>query len=406
MTVGFDPATAVAAGARTAAYLDVARHGPVQRVDLAGVGEVWLVTGWAEARQAMNDPRLHKMPSAVGRVARQLVPDLATASGSHMLQADGEEHARLRRLVAAAFTYHRVQAMEPRIRELVEELLDAMAAGDPDVPVDLMECFAYPLPLTVIFETLGVPMEWREEIHRCFGVVFAANFAPPADFAAALTRLIALCRDVVTLRREQPGDDLLSALVAVRESGDRLSEDELTSMIVLLLAAGHETTSNLIGNGVRWLLTETGARAQLREDPARVVEELLRFDPPLQTTFPLRATCDVQLGDAQIATDDVVFVSLLAANRDKGHIAEPDRLELSRKPNPHVAFGHGVHHCLGATLARIESRVALVRLFHRFPDLRLAVEPDTLRMQPGLMFNGLTALPVLPGRASLVGELP
>jgi len=399
MTVGFDPATAVAAGARIAAYTDVARHGPVQRVDLAGAGEVWLVTGWAEARQALTDPRLHKLPSAIGRVAKQLVPELSTATGSHMLQADGAEHARLRRLVAAAFTYHRVQAMEPHITELVDELLHAMAGGAPDVPVDLMECFAYPLPLTVIFEMLGVPMEWREDIHRCFAVVFAANFAPPEEFAAAFTRLVELSRAVVTLRQEQPGNDLLTALVAVREGGDRLSEDELTSMIVLLLAAGHETTSNLIGNGVRWLLAGADSSARLRDDPARAVEELLRFDPPLQSTFPMRAICDLQLADAQIATGDVVFVALLAANRDKGHIAEADRLELSRTPNPHVAFGHGVHHCLGATLARIEGRVALVRLFQRFPDLRLAVEPEELMMQPGLMFNGLRALPVVLGYA-------
>jgi cytochrome P450 len=399
MAVEFDPATAVAAGARIAAYTDAGRNGPVQRVDLAGVGEVWLVTGWAEVRQALADPRLHKAPSAIQRVARQLAPDIAPASGRHMLQVDGEDHTRLRRLVAAAFTHHRVQAMEPRIGELTEELLDDIAAGPPDVPVDLMECFAYPLPLAVIFEMLGVPSQWREEFHRCFVTVFAADFAPPEEFVAAFTRLIELTRRLVTLRGEQPGTDLLSALVAVREAGDRLSEDELTSMIVLLVAAGHETTSNLIGNGVRCLLADPDRPAQLRDDPGRAVEELLRFDPPLQATFPLRATCDLLLGQTPIATGDLLFISVLAANRDGGHIAEPDRLELTRTPNPHVTFGHGIHHCLGATLARIEGQVALVRLFQRFPDLRLAVEPDTLTRNPGLMFNGLTALPVLTGYA-------
>jgi cytochrome P450 len=398
MTVrGFDPATAAAGGQRIAAYADAARHGPVQRVDLAGVGEVWLVTGWAEVRQALGDPRLHKFPSGPRRLALQLVPELAPATGQHMLNMDGEPHARLRRLVTSAFSRHQARALESRVGELTEELLDAMAGAAPDVAVDLMECFAYPLPLTVIFEILGVPIDWRDDIHRCFTSVFAASFAPPDEFIAAFQRLVELIRAVVTLRREEPGPDLLSSLIAVRETGDRLSEDELTSMIVLLLGAGHETTSNLIGNGVRCLLTHPEQLAALRADPVVAVEELLRFDPPLQMTFPLRASCELDIGATRIVDGDLVFIGLLAANRDGAVLAEAERLNLARTPNQHLTFGHGVHHCLGAALARIEGRVALVRLFDRFPDLRLAVAPEALERNPSLLFNGLAALPVFPG---------
>jgi cytochrome P450 len=400
MSVTFDPATAVAAGQRIAVCADAARRGPVQRVEVTGFGEAWLVTGWAEVRQALADPRLHKAPAAAGRLARELRPDLAPAVFRHMLSMDGEPHTRLRGLVATAFTRQRVQDLQPRISALTDALLDALAALGPDVTVDLMESFAYPLPLSVIFEMLGVPADWREDIHRCFTDVFAASFIPAERFIAALAELADLTRGLVALRRAEPGPDLLSALISVRESGDQLSEDELTSMMVLLLAAGHETTANLIGNGVRSLLAHPDQVATLRAGSTAAivaVEELLRFDPPVHMGFPLRAIDDLAIGTARIARHDLVFVSLLAANRDDAHVTHADRLDLARTPNQHLTFGHGVHHCLGATLARLEGQIALVRLFGRFPHLHPTVPLDALVLNPNLLFNGLTALPVRLG---------
>jgi cytochrome P450 len=314
-----------------------------------------------------------------------------------MLAVDGAAHARLRRLVGTAFTRARVEAFTPRIEALTTGLLDRLAGNEPDAVIDLIEEFAYPLPLVVIFELLGVPEARRERVHRLVESILAAPFGGENEFPATLAEYVDLLRAVVADKRAENGEDLLSALIAARDGGDRLTEDELTSMIYALIAAGHETTANLIGNGIRVLLRHPECLATWRAAPAisdSAVEELLRFDSPLHTALPLLAAGDLEIKGSAVHAGDTVLVALMAANHDHACVAEPDRLDLTRAPNHHLAFGHGAHHCLGATLARVEGRIAIGALIVRFPDLALADPPQGLRTRPNPLINGLDSLPV------------
>jgi cytochrome P450 len=264
--------------------------------------------------------------------------------------------------------------------------------------VDLIAAFAYPLPITVICELLGVPPDRQADFRDWSTTIMAGALAEPAVRVAAATALVGYVRQLLAAKRAAPADDLLSALVAVHEGGDRLSEDELTSMAFALLIGGHETTVNLIGNGVHALLTHPDQLALLRAEPARLpaaVEELLRFDGPVQVTMFRWTTAPVHVGATVIPAGALVVFGLLAANRDRSRIANPDVLDLTRADCPHLAFGHGIHYCLGAPLARLEGRIALGSLLARFPQLRLAVPATQLTWRPGLLLHGLTALPVI-----------
>jgi cytochrome P450 len=394
---------AVPAGGRLSAFTDLARSGPVHRVEVPGLGAMWLVTGYAEVRQVLLDPRLAKAPHNIRALAERLRPDLAQAIFAHMLTTDGDEHARLRRLVGYAFTRRRTEALIPQVHRIADELLDALAATDPGEVVDLLETFAYPLPMNVIFELLGIPEERRPEFHHLFSTIIAAMFIPDEDFARALEEMVGLLRAVVSAKRADPGEDMMTALIAVRDEGDRLSDDELTSMAWILTVAGHETTANLIANGTRVLLTHPFQLARLRADPALMdtaIDELLRYDSPVQVGFPLLAREDVEVGGVRVRTGELVLPGLLAANHQPALAGEPAVLDLARDPNHHVAFGHGVHHCLGAMLARIEGRIALGGLIKQFPDLELAVPAGELMMRPNILVNQLTALPVRLGKAA------
>jgi len=392
-----DPFTAVGAGARLAAYAALAELGPVHRVTLPAGFPAWLVTGHGEVRQALTDARLVRTPTLAGRRFFDLVPELAPSLMTHLLNCDGADHARLRKLVGAAFTGRRVTALGPRIEQIAEELLDGLGGGG---EVDLLAAYAYPLPTTVICELIGVPQDVRADFARWTATLLAPAFAAPDVVVSAVTEMVGFARALVARKRREAGDDLISALVAARDSGDRLSEDELTSMIFLLFLAGHETTVNLIGNGVHALLTHSDQLTRVQAQPDLMpdaIEELLRFDGPVQVTFPLLAATPLRIGTTEIAAGDVVLPGLLAANRDPSHTTAPDGLDLGRDPHSHLAFGHGVHHCLGAPLARLEARIALGSLLRRFPRLRLAGDPEDLTWQPSLVMHGLTALPVRLG---------
>jgi len=395
--VAADPFTATADGARQATYDALTARGPVHRIPLPGGGEGWLVTGYDAARALLADPRIVKGGPGHGPFLAELPPDVAAAIDHHMLNLDPPDHTRLRRLVSAAFTRRRSERLEPRIRELTDELLDRLAGRD---EIDLITEFAYPLPIAVICELLGIPKSDRAEFRGWTQPLVAGGMAGLQAYTAAAAALVGYVRELIARKRAEPADDLLSALVAVREQGDRLSEDELTSMVYLLLLAGHETTVNLIGNGVRALLTHPDQLARLQAEPDRigaVVEELLRFDGPLQSAIPALTAGPVRIGEVDVPAGEVVVISLLAANRDLARTPEADRLDLSRTESPHLAFGHGIHHCLGAPLARIEARIALGGLITRYPRLRLAVPAAELVRLPGLLMNGLAALPVRPG---------
>jgi cytochrome P450 len=273
----------------------------------------------------------------------------------------------------------------------------AVAGDQAGGQVDLVDSYSYPLPITVISELLGIPTIRRDDFRRWSSILVNAAVHPADVYIEAALRMLEFIRDLIEDKRVAPSGDLLSDLIAVRDGGDRLSPDELTSMVYLLLAAGHETTVSLITNGVHALLRHPDQLALLRAEPERLpaaVEELLRYDGPLQAAIPYVARAPISIGGSTIRAGEVIVFALLAANRDNQKLGNPEELDITRADNAHVAFGHGIHHCLGAPLARLEGRIALGLLFERFPDLALA-EPDKdpTRSQ-GLLMNAITALPV------------
>jgi len=391
-----DPFRATVDGDRHAIYGRLVAEGPVHRMPMPNGALGWLVTGYEAARAALADPRIVKGGPGHGPYVAELPPGVAAAIGHHMLSLDPPDHTRLRRLVAAAFTRRRSELLEPRIQELTDGLLDRIDGRD---EVDLIAELAYPLPIAVICELLGIPEADRSEFRSWTGPLVSGGLAGLDAYAGAATALVDYVHELLARKRREPADDLLSALVAVRDGGDRLTEDELTSMVYLLLLAGHETTVNLIANAVRALLTHPEQLARLRAEPERIgaaIEELLRFDGPLQSAIPAITAAPVRIGEVVIPPGELVVISLLAANRDPARLPDAERLDVSRPAAPHLAFGHGIHHCLGAPLARIEARVAVGSLLARFPRLCLAVPPAQLTRLPGLLMNGLAALPVRP----------
>jgi cytochrome P450 len=365
-----------------------ARH-PVARVIMPGGMPAWLVTGYAEARAALADPRLLKLP----RGWRPEPNSIMAAIELHMLNSDPPDHERLRKLVNKAFTARRVEQLRPRITAITVELLDDMSTRQ---EVDLLASFAFPLPITVICELLGVPVADRDEF-RAWSATIVSNTVSPEVFLAHATAMTSYFRKMLAARRREPADDLLSALVAARDEEDRLTEDELLSMAFLLLVAGHETTVNLIGSGMLALLLNPGEMARLRADRSLLgsaVEELLRYVNPVNNATFRFAGEPLEIGGQQISPDEVVLVSLSGANRDPSRYADPDRLDLSRDSAGHVAFGHGIHYCLGAPLARLEAEIAFGGLLDRFGSITLAVPSDSLRWRPSTLIHGLESLPV------------
>ncbi len=391
------PFTETTGPARHAAFSELAARGPVQRVVLFTGVPAWVVTGYAEARELLAHPAVVK---TVGGPHMDVMPaDLNAAMNTHLLSTNPPDHTRLRRLVTAAFTVRRVEALAPRVQEIADDLLDAMAAaGEGGRPVDLVDGFGFPLPITVITELLGIPPGDRAAFRRWSSIAVNGAVHPPDVYVDAARNIVGYVQELITAKRADPGDDLLSALIAVHEDGDRLSRDELTSMVFLLLVAGHETTVNLVVSGTYALLRHPDQLALLRAEPERLpaaVEELLRYDGPLQVTVPSVAAAPIEVGGVTIPAGEVVLPALLAANRDPARFPEPDRLDITRPSNSHIAFGHGLHHCLGAPLARLEGRIALGALLARFPGLRLADPATEPARNPGLILNGLVGLPVV-----------
>ena len=396
MTETADPFVATAPGERVALYAALAKRGPVQRFLLPMGKPAWLVTGQAEVRAALTDPRLVKAAIPMGSELRKERMRAAPGLSRHLLVVDGADHERLRRLVAAAFTRRRVEGLAPGIQKTADSLLGKMSDA-PSGPVDLMTSYAYPLPMTVMCDLLGVPQEFREDLHLGTKVMATSLGIPDDEYLPAFDRLPPTLDALVDLKRRQPADDLITALIAARDGEDSLTEDELKSMIWLLVAAGHETTVNLIGNGVHALLSHPDQLALLHADPERIpaaVEELLRWCGPLQVTFLHYATEPVELGGVRIEAGDLVLPALLAANRDPGLTPDPEALDVARPPSHHLAFGHGIHHCLGAPMARLEARIAFETLLRRFPRLRAAEPLDELPWAPSFLFHGLVRLPV------------
>jgi cytochrome P450 PksS len=322
----------------------------------------------------------------------------ATRALTHtMINRDPPDHTRLRALVTKAFTPRVVERMQERIQAVCHELLDAAHARG---RAELVRDYALPVPLTVITDLLGVPREDRRQFAGWSRKVAAGTSGALLDVVLAqpaLIRAVRYLRKLIALRREHPGDDLVTALVEAEEAGDKLSEDELVGMIALLLLAGYETTINLIAVGTLTLVQHPDQRARFLAEPElaeSAVEELLRYTSPADIAAFRIAREDVPVGGIVIPRGAIVLCALTSANRDDRQFPEPDRLDLGRDPNRHLAFGIGPHFCVGAPLARLEGRIALTTLFRRFPSLALAVPAESLRWRRGLLFRGLEELPI------------
>jgi cytochrome P450 len=320
------------------------------------------------------------------------------AFARHMLAVDPPDHTRLRGLVSRAFVPSRIAALEPRIERIVHELLDDLERAGP--VVDLVAGFALPLPFRVIGELLGVPEQDQASLHRSFRTLFQPwTGSPPAEAVAASDAIVGYLGDLVAAHRANPSDDLIDVLVGAGDAQGSLTEQELLSSLFQLIVAGHDTTTSLIGNGVVALLDHPDQLRLLREQPAllpRAVEELVRYSPPVpHATFRV-TTEPVELDGVTIPAHEQVLVCIGGANRDPAAFDDADTFDITRPPRPHLGFGHGIHFCLGAPLARLEGRLAFRALFDRFPRLRLAVPRADLRWShgDGLVLRGLAELPV------------
>ena len=360
--------------------------------------DFWVLTRYEDVAAVLRDPRFIKEP-LVSMVAARFGVSVPPGVGLSMLDRDPPDHTRLRSLVSKAFTPRVVEGLRPRIQKMVDELITrAEAVGT----MDLIEEFAYPIPVNVICEMLGVPVEdherfkgWSLDIARGLDSVWLPPESEiPKRSGAARHAIGDYMRGLIAERRASPRGDLLSALIAAEEAGDKLGEDELIATCILLLIAGHETTVNLIGNGTLALLRHPEELRRLRETPGLItsaVEELLRYDGPVQRTARITSTA-VTIGGRTIPKGEMVMPFIGAADRDPSQFPDPDRLDLGRADNRHIAFGWGIHFCLGAPLARVEGQIAIDTLVRRLP--RLALVNDEPEHRQSLTLRGLKALPV------------
>ena len=386
-------------------YARMREESPVHlQPGLDGATPIWFVTRYDDVVAMLTDNECFVLDPALaltqdeladGRAAGTL-PDLDPRVNTSLLNLDGADHRRLRRLVTKAFTPRIVEALRPRIQEVADELVDRV---EPDGRMELVDDFAFPLPITVTAELLGIPVEDQDRFRTWSATFVTPALTPELQEEAARhgEAFIAYLDDLFARRRAEPAEDLVSALVRAEDEGDHLSQNELYSMVVLLIVAGHETTVSLITNAVLALLTHPDELAALREDPAGMrdaVEELLRFDSPVERTITRWVATDVELGGRQLARGDLAIAVVGSANRDGAHFADADTLDLARADNRHVGFGRGPHYCLGAPLARLEAEIALTTLLERLPGLRLAIAEEDLYWRPIPLFRSLASLPL------------
>jgi cytochrome P450 len=373
-------------------------EGPVTPVAMPDGSRLWMVTRYADVRAALADPRLGKDWASKLQPEGWSPDPVFGYLSVHLLNLDPPDHTRLRRLVSKAFTARRVAALRPRVEAITGSLLDAMAgrAAAGEAETDLIDALAFPLPITVICELVGIPASDQDKF-KVWSHAIVSSVIAPEEWRDAAAGLFHYFTALLAAKRRAPGDDLLSALIAARDDDDSLDERELIAMLFLLLIAGHETTTNLIASGTLALLTHPAELARLRSDPtmaAGAVEELLRYANPLNHATDRFTLEPVEIGGVTIPAREWVLCVTSSANHDPARFAEPDRLDLGRDAGGHLAFGHGIHYCLGAPLARLEGEVAFGALLARFPSLTLAVPADELRWRPSSLIHGLESLPV------------
>jgi len=380
-------------------YSRLRASAPVHRATLPDGRGVWLITRYEDVLAVLKDRRFVKdwrsalTPEQLAQVPP--IPEVMKPLSQNMLDTDPPDHERLRALVSKAFTPRLIERMRPRIQAIADGLLDAVQdRGE----MDLIDDYAFPLPITVIAELLGVPAQDRNNFREWSDAAVSGNASHEYMEKILIPHMTAFTdylRALFEEKSKNPRDDLVSALVQAEEAGDKLSEGELLGMVFLLLVAGHETTVNLIGNGVLALLQHPDQLQKLKEDPSLIkpaVEELLRYDGPVETSTERFAREDVEIGGTVIPRGEMVLVVLAAADHDPERFPDPDELDITRTDNRHLAFGKGIHHCLGAPLARMEGQIAISTLLARMPNLRLKDEP--LSWRPGLILRGLKSLPV------------
>jgi cytochrome P450 PksS len=388
-------------------YARLRAEAPVYRVSIPTGEMAWLITRYNDVALVLNDARFIKNWSNAATPEQQAhqvwirrlfrLKWLRWLQGS-MLHLDPPDHARLRALVNKAFTPRLIEGMRERIRALADELLDKVQERG---HMDLVRDYAVPIPTTIIAEILGVPVEDRHKFRRWSRSLFASSTWELMKAVPNIVALLYYIRRIIKQRRAKPRDDLVSVLAQVEQAGDSLTEEELLSMVVLLLVAGHETTANLIGNGALALLEHPDQMDRLRHEPALMktaVEELLRYTSPVDMATERYAREDVTIAGVTIRRGEMVAPVLASANRDEWQFPNADVLDLGREPNKHLSFGLGTHFCLGAALARLEGHIAFSTLSRRAPDLRVAVTKSALRWRPGFITRGLEALPVAFGK--------
>ncbi|MEV5777801.1 cytochrome P450 [Streptomyces antimycoticus] len=352
---------------------------------------VWVVTRYQDVRAALTEPRLSLNKAnarTVGRYQSSLPPEL----DAHLLNMDPPDHTRLRRLVAKAFTARHVENLRLRIQASTDELLSAIT----DQPADLMQALANPLPMVVICELLGIPAQDRRDFRAWTNSLLGPAPDAAVESRTAMREMHRYLVGIIAAKRARPTDDLLTAMIEAHDERDSLSESELVAMAFLILFAGYDNTVNLIGNATLAMLLHPEVMAAVRDGhtPIRaVLEETLRWNSPFTLGVRRFALENLTIGGVDIPAGGRVWVSLISANRD-GQFEEPDRFRPERTP-AHVGFGHGIHYCLGAPLARLESEIALTSLLKRFPDLQLAVSPGNLAWAPSFHRRGLMGLPVV-----------
>lgn len=381
-------------------YARLRAEEPVIRVPIPGKQFVWLVTRYDDVAAALKDERFVKNrrnARSTEQIAKEpWMPAFAKAMESNVLDLDAPDHTRLRGLVHKAFTPKLIDQMRDRVQSITDELLDAaQARGEMDIIHDL----ALPLPVTIIADMLGIPKEDHNKFHNWSNAMIASTASDWGKLLAIpnIYQLIQYVRRLIQMRRADPRDDLTNALVQAKEGSDQMSEDELVAMVVILLIAGHETTVNLIGNGMLALMEYPDQMARLREDPSLIrtaVEELLRFYSPVETSTERYVREDITIQGVTIPRGEMVFAAIASANRDERQFEHPNTLDITRDPNRHLAFGQGVHYCVGAPLARLEGQIAINTLLRRMPNLQMAVMPGALRWNKGLTLRGLKSLPV------------
>ncbi len=368
---------------------------PVSRIGFPSGHEGWLVTRYDDVRTVFSDQRFSRQLMYPGAPCLIQPGDFSTGEHS-ILNMDPPDHTRLRRLSAQAFTVRRIAALRPRIQEIADELVDAMLAAGP--PAELIEAFAFPLPTAVMCEMLGVPFEGRERFRQWSRVIVTPMQHTPEAVAQARQDGFDDMAELVAAKRERPAEDFLSALVHARdEDGDRLTEAELIDLATQLLLAGHETTVSLISTGLVLLSSHPEQLAALREDPelaVGAVEEIMRFDGPADASLLRVALEDVELSGVRIRRGEAVLAFVGAANRDENAFPGAERFDIGRKDAIQLGFGHGIHFCLGAALARMEGEIALRSLVGRLPGLDLAIAPEDVVWRPPLSVRGPESVPV------------